>query len=60
MNKEKKKKNYRLQLSFDVAKIINEVKKGTNLTNSDVVEMIIKQFFLSKGLISQDMDCSGL
>ena len=51
MSKEEKKKEYQLQLSFDVAKIIDEVKKGTNLTNSDVVELIIKQFFTSKGLI---------
>jgi hypothetical protein len=34
-----------ISLSPSTYEILKETKKGTNLTNSDVIEMIIRQYF---------------
>ena len=40
-----------LNLSPEVQKIINYTKQGTNLTTSDIIEIIIKQYFSKQSSI---------
>ncbi len=42
---EKTSARLNISLSQSTYEILKKTKKGTNLTNSDVIEMIIRQYF---------------